>query len=327
MMRARSDKQTGFTIVELLIVVVVIAILAAITIVAYNGITQRTKDAAVRTTSSQAAKKIALFGVNNADAYPDTLDTLATAVGLPAPAPGATLLTATDGTSYQYSVNNASNPRTYCVTVTKENISYTSSSSNIAPIKGACAGHGVNGVSPIQNLVTNPRPDSSFWFSSSSSVAPLTFVGSGVNSAARSTRAATGTYGLYASRTNPTAIAQPGDVYTILFTISASVPTNVTAQIGYGTGSSSLTALNQPVAVTVAPQTIRYTVTIPSGGSDGLGIFSKFLWTEGVPGDYFEVSKVMWVKGEYSGAYADGGTAGWAWNAGANTSISSGPPQ
>ena len=36
-----KNKQRGFTIVELLIVIVVIAILAAITVVAYNGIQQR----------------------------------------------------------------------------------------------------------------------------------------------------------------------------------------------------------------------------------------------------------------------------------------------
>lgn len=40
-----AKKQTGFTIVELLIVVVVIAILAAISIVAYTGIQQRAQNA------------------------------------------------------------------------------------------------------------------------------------------------------------------------------------------------------------------------------------------------------------------------------------------
>lgn len=48
-----AKKQTGFTIVELLIVVVVIAILAAITIVAYNGISQRAKTTATNNFAAQ----------------------------------------------------------------------------------------------------------------------------------------------------------------------------------------------------------------------------------------------------------------------------------
>ncbi len=47
-MSVGKNKQ-GFTIVELLIVVVVVAILAAITVVSYNGITNRTHDNAIQT--------------------------------------------------------------------------------------------------------------------------------------------------------------------------------------------------------------------------------------------------------------------------------------
>ena len=42
-MKRRAQKQTGFTIVELLIVIVVIAILATVTVVAFNGTQQRAR--------------------------------------------------------------------------------------------------------------------------------------------------------------------------------------------------------------------------------------------------------------------------------------------
>ena len=52
-----NTKSKGFTIVELLIVIVVIAILAAITLVAYNGIQNRAKSSAAQTLANNIAKK------------------------------------------------------------------------------------------------------------------------------------------------------------------------------------------------------------------------------------------------------------------------------
>ena len=59
----------GFTIVELLIVIVVIAILAAITVVAYNGIQDRANDAIIKSDITAFAKKIKMYEVEN-ERYP-----------------------------------------------------------------------------------------------------------------------------------------------------------------------------------------------------------------------------------------------------------------
>jgi len=52
---------SGFTIVELLIVIVVIGILAAITIVAYNGIQQRSNNAAVIDAASKSLRMLQAY--------------------------------------------------------------------------------------------------------------------------------------------------------------------------------------------------------------------------------------------------------------------------
>lgn len=66
----RTIKTTGgFTIVELLIVIVIIGILAAITIVAYNGIQQRASNTATTNAVSEYAKDLQLYATNNGS-YP-----------------------------------------------------------------------------------------------------------------------------------------------------------------------------------------------------------------------------------------------------------------
>ena len=64
-MSSNAQKQRGFTIVELLIVIVVIAILAAISIVAYNGIQQRGRDSQRKSDIATIQKALELYHIDN----------------------------------------------------------------------------------------------------------------------------------------------------------------------------------------------------------------------------------------------------------------------
>lgn len=64
-------KQKGFTIVELLIVIVVIGILAAITIVSYRGVQNRAYDSSVQADFNMLMNRFEIFKVDNSK-YPTT---------------------------------------------------------------------------------------------------------------------------------------------------------------------------------------------------------------------------------------------------------------
>lgn len=66
---AQQNKK-GFTIIELLIVIVIIAILAAITLVAYNSVQTRAKNSAIIAAVNQSLKLVMSYGVVNGS-YPN----------------------------------------------------------------------------------------------------------------------------------------------------------------------------------------------------------------------------------------------------------------
>lgn len=307
-----ARKHTGFTIVELLIVIVVIAILAAITIVAYNGIQNRAKNAAAQSAASQASKRIVTYAVENSDTFPADQ----TAFNALIPGGGAA--------TYQYSVNNSVSPRTYCVTATVNNVSYSASSSNPAPTAGGCAGHGVNGAPVITNLIPNSsfETNTSGWGTSAASIAR-----SNLNAAS----------GSYSVEVTGTSTAGSGD-------IRLNGVTQTTMPIGLQAGKTySISArVTYPVAVTgnfnrsprilmwysvdgtnwtenfgpKAPSeagtyTVSHTFTLPANTTGvllGLGVAST------VVDQKFYYDAIMLTEGSTQYQYADGAASGWIWN-------------
>lgn len=98
-------KERGFTIVELLIVIVVIAVLAAITIVAYNGITKRANATKAQTNAASVQKVAEAMNADNGF-YPRLISDLTTGSnstklpsGITITAAGADPTSATDGST------------------------------------------------------------------------------------------------------------------------------------------------------------------------------------------------------------------------------------
>ena len=125
----KRGRSHGFTIVELLIVIVVIGILATVTIIAYNGIQTRAVAAALSSDVTNAARQLKLFQIDNGT-YPTTID-----CGQADSATNKCVKT-NPGTTYQYIVNN-NNPQMFCIAAISGSNSYNIGNDS-SPLGGNC---------------------------------------------------------------------------------------------------------------------------------------------------------------------------------------------
>ena len=317
-MQWAKQKQAGFTIVELLIVVVVIAILAAITIVAYNGIQTRAKQAAAQSSAAQASKKAATYAIQNADLYPSTIE----AMGL-------------DPNTYQYSVDNESSPRTFCITATKSNVSYYTSETISNPTEGACPGHAANGGAVTANLVANPKAalTASSWSQRISSggsgtgsrISGLTPMGgTNITTGYRLTLTATPSSWWRVSYYPADIVA--GEMYTFSGFVRPSVAASTGAVIIWKNGTTTVSENSGPLSAHSSGVWSRrsVTATAPSGATTAwLEITSTSVSTVGAT---LDVTGLYLEKSSQVNTYSDGDSVNWGWSGPKNNSVSTGPP-
>lgn len=340
----KTQNKYGFTIVELLIVVVVIAILAAVSIVAYNGVSSRAKSSALSNLTSQATKKLLTIGIQNSDTYPVDKTAFLLATGL----------SETAETSYQYSVNNSSSPRTFCVTVTTGDLSYYANSTDqTAPKAGACPGHGVNGVAPVTNLSPNPsarQNASSYEWLSRYSMAPTFITGASDGPIPELTTYLRQTYAAPASGTGRGTdhldnidLSVPGTApERLLYPITAGSPitisvytrastTNDTQRISYRThnGAGAWTDVRRGCAAnnyTTPGVWVRLSCTITPTSSGYLTLSTRYEQLTSYPaGATIDTTGLMITNGSTLYDYADGNSQNWVWNGTTNFSTSTGP--
>ena len=120
----------AFTVVELLVVIVVIGVLAAITIVSYSNITQNANTNSIKIDLTNFSKSLELSRTSSStDVYPDT----ATLAGLK-PSNGATL-------TYNY----VSGSKHYCLEETLSGVTYSITNINRTVTQSQCIYNGILG--------------------------------------------------------------------------------------------------------------------------------------------------------------------------------------
>jgi len=250
-----TQKGSGFTIVELLVVIVVIGILASIAMVSYSGITLKATSAVLQSDLRNASTILEMDKAKNG-VYPDTEAEANDGKGLPKSA----------STEYQYTVQNGEYYLSATTSKTNEVAYYTSSTTSGYVADGVWSGHVAPGGGTVDTtswsqLSLNNQPQSC-----AITAGKAYCWGAGANDSTTDSSIpfAVNTSGVLGGKTI-TAISQGSSFICAVASGQAYCwGTNWAGQLG----NNSTTDSSTPVAVNTSVALSGKTVTAISAGSD-----------------------------------------------------------
>ena len=301
----------GFTIVELVVVVVVIGILVAITAIGYRAIVADNQKETIKVDVRSAAAAAAKYRSEHTG-YAETLAEL--------DLPHTT-------SQIQYTPDNQAD--SFCVTATLDGKGWYIQKGSNEPKEGTCIDHGLNGSTLIANYIPNPRPVSSSVFTlMTPATGALQYYSSGGFDGGSYVRrtitsAAKGgvTYGT--SRANRAPVVA-GTQYTVSAWVRANKGVSVyIAPVFYaGEGALATVSTGSPTSIGTGWTRISHTFTPPGstfGDTNNVGVkigggtgsfTDTFTWQSG---DYLDVDALMVSKGASLPSYGDGTKPGCKW--------------
>lgn len=293
----------GFTVVELLIVIVVIGILATLTIIAYSGVQDNARRASLQSDLSGAAKKLEEYKFKNAETYPSGL-AAAQAAGIKSS--GANSLSYTS-----YTTPKGANTG-YCLQNTINGLNYYVTGGGSLK-EGACR--------TVTNLIQNPNNEADIngWISSNpsdASIAQGQFNGSNALIVNRLTANA-----VAIRATNMTFPTVVGQTYTASVYVNSTIAQPL--RIDFREPSTCTTTWANS-SISGQANTVTRISTVWTATATSVCV-AVYLSAGSYTGSVVSIDNAMVTQTPDLTDYADGSSPNWNWTGAANASTSSGP--
>lgn len=296
-------KKVGFTVVELLIVIVVIGILATLTIIAYSGVQDNARRASLQSDLSQAAKKLEEYKFKNAETFPANL-TAAQSAGVKQSGSNTlsyTAYTTPKGANTGYCLQNTINSLVYYVT------------GGGSVKEGACR--------TVTNLIQNPNNETDIngWISSNPSDASIAQGQFNDTNALIVNRLTANAVAIRAA--NMTFATTVGQTYTASAYVHSTVAQPL--RIDFREPSTCTTTWANS-SVSGQANTLTRISTVWTATSTSVCV-AVYLSAGSYSGSVVSIDNAMVTQTSDLTEYADGSSPNWNWTGTANASTSSGP--